>query len=690
MTVQAVPIQKMFSRFFPRKYKSLAPRVAPDYTNLSKSEKKDLALSSLLRGEMDLLQGKLSALPLFETAAELMPDSPEVWYRQGLAFFEYGSEEGREKALLLASKHFKLATKLKNDFFEAWVAWGNTLLLLGRFHEEHHFHLEAKEKYQEALKFSKNQAPDVIAELHWDYGITWSEIAAHTGEALDIKLAIDAFQTSLDLQKNPSPEFLHDSGKAHLEMGLLTNDSRLYFQAARFLTESTKKAPAYFDGWNELAEVYSQLYINTMDEKYIQRASETFAKAVKLSPSNSETWLSWAQILFEAGENKNDARLLRQSIEHCARAYALDRYDTLIMAQWVESLSHLGALTSRLDLLVEAEQRIIKATDAFPDDPDLWHAYGVCMIAFGKHYEDADYFEMAIEKLQYGLSIDRSSAEHWHTLGKVHKLYADATNHEDLLQRAIRFYKKAIDLKPVCPSLLFDAAESLLSYSEIMHDLSSLQDALYYIEELLGAHKDVLLQHPEWLFCYAKSLEWLSEFSMEELHLKRAIDIFSQVLLIDPDFKNVHAHLAGCYMALGTHTCEAKHYKTAIPFFRLAIRQEEENDQILLDWGLTLIHLAHHTLDTEEMHNLYWEAEQKIAQSGLLGNTSAYYHLACLHSILGRTDVAMDFIHKSLYAKSLPTLDELFEDEWLENLRNTENFISFISDIEEKIEAREQ
>src|SRR5689334_479445 len=105
MTLQAHPLRRIFARFFPRKISSSIPREALEAQLLPEDQKKDLALDYLARGEMALLQNNLTALSLFEAASNLDGNNPLVWYRQGLAFFEYGSEEGKEKALLLASKN---------------------------------------------------------------------------------------------------------------------------------------------------------------------------------------------------------------------------------------------------------------------------------------------------------------------------------------------------------------------------------------------------------------------------------------------------------------------------------------------------------------------------------------------------------------------------------------------------------
>jgi tetratricopeptide (TPR) repeat protein len=687
MTMQATPLRRIFARFFPRKAVSTSlPREAIEGDHLPEEQKKELACRYLAEGEMALLQGNLRALSCFEAASNLDSQNPQIWYRQGLAFFEYGSEEGKEKALLIASKNFKIATQLNPHFFDAWVAWGNVLLQLGRFHEEHHFLIEAKDKYQKALDHAEGQPKEILAELHWDNGIAWSEIAQNSGEALDVRLAIDSFQTSKNNQETPSAEFWNDCGKAYLEMGLLINESRLYVQSIEYLQKAVTASPQYFDGWMSLAEANSQLYINTLDERYVSKASDAYSAASKISPSDPEVWLGWGQLLGESGKNNSEAKSLRLSIEKCARAAQLDSEDPLIISQWVESLSTLGMITARLDLIVEAEHQVLKATDQFPDDPDLWHAYGVCLIAFGKYYEDADYYELAIEKLQYGLSIDRSDPELWHALGLVHMHYAELTDDEDLIERAHRFLSRAMDLKPACPALLFDSACCLLQFSEILDDLPTLEQAIILFELLLQNHKDTLLHHPKWLYEYACALEWLGDFTEEESHYTRAIEIFSHVLLIDPDFPRIHHRIALSYSQLGHITGESEYYKRAVHFFRLAIRQDEENDQIWLDWGICLIHLAHHTLDSDFMNQLYMDAEIKITKAGRLGNEGAYYTLACLYSILGRTQEAMELVYKALWARSLPPIDELLEDDWLDNLRATSAFAQFLTALEAKLQ----
>jgi tetratricopeptide (TPR) repeat protein len=685
MSLENKSLSRIFQRFFPRR-KSVKVEVDP---SLPPDEMKVMAEQELNLGEMSLLQDDLGALSHFETAAQLDPKNPQVWYRQGLAFFEYGSEEGKEKALLLASKYFKIAVSIDSGFFEAWTAWGNVLLQLGKFHEEHHFLLEARDKYKKAIELAPQSAA-IVAELQWDYGIVWMEIGAHSGEALDYHLAIQAFQTAANSEPKQPPEFWHDFGNAYLELGLLINDERILLQAVEELLRSVHQTASFVDGWYSLGDAYSQLYHYSMDERFATKASDCYSRAARLSPKDADIWMGWAQILCETGRLNKNVKPLISSVEKCAKAASLDPEDTDITCQWVESLSYLGALAGRIDLLNEAEQKIAAATEQFPDDPDLWRAFGVCMMGFARYYEDPEYDDLAVEKLQYGLSLDRTHADIWHSLGQAHKHCADLTDEEPMIDRSVRFFAKALEFKPNCPSLIFESACAELHKSEAFNDLNSLNRAIELFESLLQNHRNALLNHPEWLFEYASALQWLGECSGEEKDFARALEVFSHVVLIDPDFPKIHLQTAFCYMELGHAAEEGDYYKRALHHFRLAVRQDEENDKLWLEWGLCLIHLAHHTIEAEFMDQLYLDAEQKITKAGQLGNATAHYHLACLYSILGQTNEAMALIRKALHAKALPSLEDLLEDEWLENLRATEIFGQFMAALEEKLQTREK
>lgn len=674
------PLRRMVLRFFPRK--AGLGNFPKHWEQLSADQKKDLAERSLAAGELALLNDDLSGIAHFEAAATLSIENPDVWYREGRAFFEYGIGDGKEKALLLASRYFKLASQLAPQRPETWSAWGSTLLELGETYGEHHFYLEAKEKFQQAIECAGTLNKDALAHLYWDFGLVWTQIAQHSGEAIDVRSAIQAFRTAMKCRTTPPPEFLNDCASAYLQMGLLVNDVRLYLEAAELLRRALEIDENFLEGQVTLATVYTQLYINTMNEKYSALACSSYEKLCEQEPQESDYWLGWAQILGESGRLNCDLKKLRLSIEKAVRGHSLDPENPALLYQWVESLSHLGAITGRLDLLIEAENKILRANDHLADDPDLWHAYGVCLNEFGQYYSDPDYYEYAIEKLQYGLSLDRTHAEIWHALAHAHAQIANLTDDLDMIERSTRFYTRALDLKPSCPSLMFDAANAWLLSCDLHDDPKDLDQAIHLYESLLQTQKDALLNHPEWLFQYTTALEWLGEYSGDDIHYTRAADLYMHVLLIDPETPKIHFRIAMCFVRIAEYSMEAEYYRRALHYFSFAIRQDEEDDATWLEWGLALVHLAHRSYDPETMQQCYLEAEQKLIRAGQLGNLNALYNLACLYSILGRHEEAMEFIYKSEKAFALPTVEEMLEDEWLDNLRNTNIFSEFLSNLQ--------
>src|SRR3989339_1691241 len=115
----------------------------------------------LLLGQMELIKQNLEVgCELFAEACKLKPNNPKIYFEQGLSLFDFGTEEGKEKVLSLASKKFKIATSLLPEYFEAWFIWGMTLSHLGKVHQKYHYFLESKEKLQKAIGLSLGQSSE--------------------------------------------------------------------------------------------------------------------------------------------------------------------------------------------------------------------------------------------------------------------------------------------------------------------------------------------------------------------------------------------------------------------------------------------------------------------------------------------------------------------------------------------------
>ncbi len=638
----------------------------------------------LLQGEKALLSGDLSpAVELFCKVVELDPCNARIYLRQGLALFEYGSEEGKEKTLLAASKKFKFAIQHDPQLVEAWHAWGNTLFLLGKTYREHHYFQDAEDKYRNALTAIQDQPYESLAELFWDYGTAWIKLAEHSQEAIDWQFALNAFQKASAHQTELPAEFWVDFGYATHALAEKISDIRLNVKAVSCFKHAVSINFSSYEGWSNLAKTMQALYNQTHDEDHFSQANECFASSAQLKPQEISLWLDWAQFLLDSGKRNQDIKRLRSSIEKCHRVYAIDPDLPLALAIWAEALALLGEITDRLDLIYEAQNKISEARELDEESCDICYSYGMCLTSFANYFGDYDHYYQAIEQFQHGLSIDRTSTRLWHALGKTYASVGDLENDTEALELSLRFFTKAIDLNP-SSQIHFDHALVLFNLGDIAHEKRWIELSVAEFEMALSMQKNAIYLHPDWLFHYACALDKMGDIEEEEPFYTRAIEIFSHVLMIDPDFPYVQHHLALALSHLGELLGDIEQFRRAVHYFRLAAKHDEENDQILLDFAIALVNIGERTRDKTEAEQLYQEAEHKLTQSARLGNAQAFYQLGGLYSILCQNEKAMRFLEKAEEFESLPPIEELLSDEWLDGVRSTSEFHTFLSKLEKK------
>jgi tetratricopeptide (TPR) repeat protein len=651
------------------------------WDDIQREEKLYCAESLLSKGEMCLLKGDMHrGIDLFNRVLLLDPQNPQTLFRQGLALFEFAHEEKKPKALFLSCKKFKAAAALQAQFFENWVAWGNALSMLGNSLKDHHYFCQAEEKYRRAIALSQDQPSEAVIEVLWDYGKIWLHIANHSQEALDLQMALEAFHKAALLQETLPPEFWLDYGRAHFALATRINDLRLFVKAINCFKHAISLGISSYEGWLLLSNSLRMLYTYTHDEDHFVQANDCFAQAALTKPQEGKTWVEWAEFLLDCSRRTRDVKKLHQCLEKCERAAPSLPKDPLLLGIWSEALALLGSLTEKIDLLCEAQNKIILAVEVCPDHVDLWYSYGICLQSLGHYFSDIDYYYQAIEKFQQGLSIDRTSHRLWHALANAYSLAGQMQQEEESLERACRFYLKAIDLS-YNSFYVFDYALTLAKWGELTHNRELLETAVCQFERALNMQKNAIYLHPDWLFHYAVALDALGDFHEEASYYRRCIEILAHVLTIDPDFPSIHYKLALAYTHLGELTGETDAFYRSIHHFRLALRYEEENDTIVLDWGITLIHLAEHSPETEA-EGIFREAEQKLLRAAKGGNASSYYYLAGLYSLTGYPKRALPLLEKAREFEALPLLEEILQDDWLDNLRSDGDFRNFLMELE--------
>lgn len=650
------------------------------------NKEKKIAHSFLNQGENRLLIGDPSGIQLFDLSFRLDPTNAELLYAQGVALLEFGEDKGEEKALLLAAKRFKLATKLKEQYFEALQAWGHTLFVLGLLTREHHYFIAAEKTLAQAITLAAKKPKDLLADLYWDYGRVWFEIAAKSAEISDLTISLNAFGKAKEMLSDLPADFWLDYGHSALALGQRINDLTVLETAISYYKNGVSIAISSFSGWLYLANAFACIYDLTHDENHFLQASDCYTTAAKLNEQDPELYLQWAKLLLSGGILTRDVKRLRTAVEKCVKAESLTNVPEEVLGiapVWAQAMAKLGLLTERVELINEARWKLEKLLDDSDIHPDLWLAYGHTFYALGKYFHDLDYTYQAIEKFQEGLSIDRTQYKLWHALGKAYTMCALIEQEPKTFELAHRFLRKALSLS-TSTAYLYDTAYCLFKAGELARDQQTLESAIALFEQAIGKQKNAFYFHPDWLFAYASALGLVGELSGESQYFTTAIEILNHVLMVDPEFPDIHYTLGLIYNHAGDDTGNADLFRRAIHHFRCAMAQDEENDQLLLDWAITLVNFSQHLFDPQEQEALIAEAELKMILSAKLGAAGAYYQLACLCSLKGECDRSLQLLEKANVFDGLPTLSEIFDDEWLDNIRETEGFRLFLEKLETK------
>jgi tetratricopeptide (TPR) repeat protein len=637
----------------------------------------------LKQGQSLLLKGDKSGLDYFEVAESLDPTNADMLYEMALSIAEYAEEEYREKALLCANKKLKKMLKLKPDFFPAYHVLASNLYQLGKRTGQHHYFLEAKEKFSQLLSYTDVIEKDMLYDIRTEAALNFLEIGIKSEEICDFNQALELFELAKEMYPSHLYEFWLHFGHVCLELADLIDDSRFYHKASDCYSSSIKMNNQHYEQWFYLGASLKNLYASHHEEDYFTKASECFSAAAKIDKTQPDLWLEWADLLLQSGRRLKDTKRLSAAVEKAEVGLSISKKDSLITAVLIESLATLGVLSDNINYLHEAENKALDLFSTEDASPEICHAHGFCLFAFGKYFNDVDYYYQAIEKFQEGLSIDRTYHQLWYAIGHTYAVAANIENDPSMYQQAISFFKKALHHKN---STLYnyETGLSYLKLFEVDELKVTLQLALFYFEEAINKQSETVYLHPEWLFHYAVALDAYADQTENEIYYIKAIEILSHVLVTDPDHPNIHHKMALVYTHFAELTHETELYTKALFHYKIAAQSSEENDILTLDWALTIVNYSDHISDSHEREVMLLDAEYKMIHSAKLGNVHSYYHLACLYSIMSDLDKAMHFMKKAKEFDALPQIDEMFEDVWLENLRECGSFKEFLSSLDQK------
>ena len=674
--MQDIPTQKALLEIFEtRAFDKLDPYADPAvWQTFSLDDQKLLA-------KLLVMKASTSSLKI---ATQIVPDDSSVWYARAKVL----SSEEDAHLLEEASLCFEKAISLQNNYFDAWYSWGNLFIRRALILDEPAFLTLAEEKLAKAetLLESQNLSIERVQDFYWQYGFLYFMIGRSSEEAVDLHKALQYYRKARELGFE-NKEFLNDFGNALVELSLKISQAEMIYEAIELYllsldeenaeqSSETERASRYFN----LGSCYHYLFGLHHDEVFFKQAEECFLDAIKLHPVFLPALKHLADLLLYASKLWQDVQYLQGAVGTYAKAAEISDDDPMLLIHWSEALCHLGTHEENLEMLQQAEALADIAIQKDFDLPEAWGASGLVLYCLGRYFEDDQYYIWAQDKIEYGLSLNQEMGFLWHQMANIKFTYGEEKQDLHYLEEAIVCFHCASKGEMSRFGYFWnDWAVALLNIADITQDPKIVEDAVQKFEQSVLCQEQV---HPQWLINFGSALDFLGDLTDDEECYEKAIQILSHTITIDPESISARYQLGLAYCHFGELSNDIILFQRSVEELQKVIEQDPEDENAYNDLGLAFLHIAEisHHLDVEDRKALFEQAKANFLQAQSLGSLVVLYNLACLCALQGNLDEAILFLKKVRENGVLPRLEDIVDDKWLEQLRNTPQFREFIQE----------
>ncbi len=670
------------------KQEQSAQEIFPIWDQMSLDQKEELSLLVFEEGQKLILAGHSFAFHVFDLVRRIAPQSAKLQFKQGLFLFDYGVHKSNEQYLELAQKHISNAIEIQPQSVTSWYIWGDILSHLGQLNGQISYFQQAHDKYQKAFQLSKDN-PKHLKRFLWSWALCCYSLGKHSGEAVDIKSAIDRFEQAAELGAEEE-NFWRDFGNAYIAMGLLISDERFLQKALKCFQRALQIKPTYFKGWLSSADAFQKIYEFTYQDDYLAQAHAAYAKAAELERTSVKLWINWGALFLLSGQAKEEVKHLQMALMKFNKVLEIDPKYAKAHSLIGETQALLGSLTSNLDYLKQAEKKHEEALEIINDDPHFIYRQGFCHYLHGQYFDDSSYYLMATEKFNSALNLNQNSFYPYYGLALTELALGKQHQDEEHFINAHRYFSKAALIKKNLPQFWVQWGVTHLHLAELIDDQNHVTLAIEKFETALTFyHKSA--PPAMLLFHYGCALDFLGNFSDDPKDYEKAAKVLESLIKHHPNFSSAHFNLALVYSHLGEMLSDIDFLNKSIESYHMAIQDDSEDELIWNAWGETLIlyaEMINEPLKKELFDALIEDAEKKVRQAIALGYQKAFYNLACIYSLKDSPAEALHYL-KLLQSKGeVLDLDELMQDSALETLRCYEPFHEFIQStpIKERFE----
>lgn len=653
------------------------------WTTLSISERSLLGRLFAEQGKRWLLMGNIKGLELFDRAITVAPNEASLFHELAAA---YGMQKHHPRCLSLAVSAAEKATQLQPTSISFWIHYGELLTQLGSILEEEQHLQQAIEKFKQAnfLLKSSPEANGLLMDLYWKWGRAHFYLGGLSGEAQDFHQAQEYYRQSAHLGIDDAI-FWSDYGDVMRSLAELLNQPHLYHEVADLFRKAVRADSELFHGWYSLGIACRLLYEHNHEDSYYNMAEASFAKAAELRADAVDLWYHWAQLIMHYARITQDLDKLDSCLEKFDKASACDPTNAEVLAKWGEAQLFLAGIKEDFNLMRASEGKFVKSLELNPDQPNVWCLYGMCLKTMGLYFSDTTFYRRAIEKFQYGLYLNPNHQMLWFALGELRMILGEAESDVTLIEEAMQAYAKAVECVEMAdPEIWMAWGIAWMHWAQLKDDAHGFELALEKFEKAI----DICTSHGEEdltiLYHYGCAFDLLGDHSEDPRDYERAVQTLSHVVEQDPGYTVARYNLASALLHLGETLRAVEPLQQALAHYPIIVQNDPEEDPIWSDWGLTLLtlaHIVHDPVAPELSQNLLLEADQKLRHAVNLGNSEAYYHLACVCAIQGNVLGAIEYLRKSEMLASLPKIEELLGDHWLDPVKDTEEFRRFLDQV---------
>lgn len=640
----------------------------------------DFIRSLMHQGEKLLFEGDFRGLELFEKCIKIAGPDAGLLLSQGCTLLESSLRFKNLVFLRGGSKRFKEIVFKDPTHYKAWHLWGVALFKQAAFECNPALYDQACIKLENALKHISKDHLAGSAELLWDQASCRLAKWRKTKDAEEITQCLSLLKQALAKHPDSPCELYCMYATVLIEAGRQRGQVSYIRHAYNTIRERISKDHKSPLIWKQFALASWELLGWIGDGQFFIESNHAFTMTLQQRPTDGECWLLWSRLLHEVGVQRESAKLLQLSLEKARKALECDPNSSACVHQLAISMSAYGAYSESLFELQNATRFADELVDSFGWTHEVCYTYGLVLKNHGIYFHDVDFLHQAIEKFQEGVALDRSLINHWIELGDCYQTIADFEGDAEYYDTAVRFYHKALKINPY-HSVRYNLADSYLKWGELLGKTRYLEASLHHYEWLFeqrNSAKQLPLYH---LHRYAVALDSIGVVHHEASFHQKALNLFSQVLMQDPQFPRIHYSIALCLTHLGDCSADSECFRRSLHHYRIAHQQDEESDRILLDWGIAMALLAQAYPFSPESTPLMDLAEYTLKEAIRQGSSNAYYHLAGIYSLTERLSESMSMLEKCARLKALPPNEEILSDDWFDKLRDSASFEKFLADL---------